>query len=263
VFANIEKIAALFDDFHIVIAFDVSNDNTLHELCQAKRRFGKMEILINKNPLSEVRTQNIANARNSIVQYIKQSADVRHDFAYFIMMDFDDVCAGEMRLETLQKYVQAERDGTPYPWDALSFNRPGYYDLWALSLNPFLYSCWSFPNGRAVVETMRKYVLHELDKLAKHGGDVLLPCSSAFNGFAMYRIAAFEGISYEWTASKNMEVITQGQVETMCAIVRQRVGRKPHDEDCEHRYFHMKATQVNGARICISPLALFTEYFVC
>ena len=271
VLANIEKLAKQFDDYHIVVAYDLSTDQSLRELCIAKRRLSKIDILINHKPLSNVRTQNIANARNAIMEFIRADRldnSPRSDFNYFIMIDFDDVCAGTMNMNALNTYLQKERAGCPCPWDALSFNRPKYYDIWALSIHPFMYSCWSFPNGYAVVEIMRNYVQQKLQEVLKNkGGDgdgsirgcELLTCASAFNGFAIYRLDKFIDISYEWTTTKNMEVITPEQVQMMSTIVGQPVGRRPNDDDCEHRYFHMKATQVNGARICISPHVLFTE----
>ena len=269
---NIEKLAKQFDDYHIVVAYDMSTDQSLHELCTAKRRLTKMDILINRNPLSVVRTQNIANARNTILEFIRTDRldnSTRSDFEYFFMIDFDDVCAGTMNMNALNTYLEKERDGCPCPWDALSFNRPKYYDIWALSIHPFMYNCWGFPNGGAVVDIMRNYVQKKLQDVLKNKeiaedkepvcGCELLNCASAFNGFAVYRLDKFIDISYEWTTTKNMELITPDQVQIMAAIVGQPVGQRMHDEDCEHRYFHMKATHVNGARICISPYILFTE----
>lgn len=264
VFANIEKITTLYDDYHIVVAYDNSSDQTLRELCEAKRKYdSKMDILINREPLYSVRTQNIAKARNSLMKYIKQNTDKRPDFDYFIMMDFDDVCAGNMKLDVLAKYMDGERNGNPYPWDTLSFNRPGYYDIWALSIDPYVYSCWSFPRGREVVAKMREYILYKLKEVAERGPDELLSCMSSFNGFAIYRIAKFMDIPYEWTTIKNAELIQIDLIHKMVIAVGQPLGRRPHDEDCEHRYFHLKAIQEHGAKICISPLCLFTDLVVC
>ena len=71
VFHNIQLITKLFDDFQIIIAFDVSEDNTYEMLLNYKSTWGeKMKILLNPNQLSLSRTQNISNARNMIVDYI-------------------------------------------------------------------------------------------------------------------------------------------------------------------------------------------------
>ena len=101
VFINIEKIIELLDDFHIVIAFDMSNDATLHELYEWRIKFrNKMTILHNNQDLSYLRVKNISNARNRILRYIEE--DNEHaDFHYFINMDMDDVCASPININVL------------------------------------------------------------------------------------------------------------------------------------------------------------------
>ena len=66
VFENIKKIISNLDDYHIIIAYDESQDNSLELLKSYARSFGKKMTLIigNKNKLTNIRTQNIANARN-------------------------------------------------------------------------------------------------------------------------------------------------------------------------------------------------------
>lgn len=265
VFENINQIIELFDDYHILIAFDTSSDKSLRTLCDIKKQFPneKFEILINRNSCSSIRTQNIANARNKLVNaiYEKKTTDKFKDFEYFIMMDMDDVCAVPMDITVLQKYIDYEYANTPLPWDALSFNRPGYYDAWALSVKPYVFSCWNFPKGREVVIEMRKYInelLIQTDKVDPAKG--LLPVMSAFNGFAIYRISKFDRVQYEWNIYKNIEIIPISDINTMAQQVKQPIAYRVQDDDCEHRYFHIRATQLNGARICISPKCLFTEY---
>ena len=278
VFANIEKIAALFDDYQIVIAYDQSTDLSLKILCDIKKLIPKLEILVNKQAIGNVRTENIANARNQLLRYMRrqQEQSLNLDFDYFIMIDMDDVCAGTMNLDVLRKYIYIEKQNTNLhhqdnaspdnanlaKWDALSFNRPIYYDAWALSLDPFISSCWHFPKGREVVYKMRRYVQERLLELsnqnAKSGRNDLLLCGSAFNGFALYRMSKFENVQYEGTVQKNLEIISRLDFENTAKAARQSLSWHRTD-DCEHRYFHIRATQLNGARICISPDNLFTD----
>ena len=255
VFANIAKITPLFDDYKIVIAYDNSTDKSLRILCDMKRQFPKLEILINRNATGSIRTQNIANARNELLRYMR--AD--RTFDYFIMIDMDDVCAGNMNVSVLQKYIDIERNNNTTSWDALSFNRPCYYDAWALSIEPYVFSCWHFPKGREVVMKMRDYISK---KLQSNSGN-LLECMSAFNGFAIYRLSAFDGVIYEWDVRKNVEIIHNCAVPLLIENTAKAVGQPlswHRGDDCEHRYFHIRATQQNGARICISPEILFTDY---
>ena len=58
VFKNIEKIQSLFNETKIIVAYDKSTDNTLEILENLQKKFD-LTILINKNPLSSVRTINI------------------------------------------------------------------------------------------------------------------------------------------------------------------------------------------------------------
>lgn len=263
VFENIKKVAEQFDDYHIIIAFDNSKDQTLRALCDIKKMLpDKMNILINKSPLSHIRTQNIAHARNMLLNYIRdreKSSD--NPFDYFIMIDMDDVCAGNMDIAVLEKYLDAERISKPFPWDCLTFNRPGYYDAWALSIEPFVFSCWNFAKGYDVVIKMRKFIEEKLNEVAKVDPEGLLPVMSAFNGFAIYRTEKFLNSRYEWENKKNLEIIPMELVQNTAYAAEQPMYlSRLNDEDCEHRYFHIRATQLNGARICISPLNLFTEY---
>lgn len=263
VIANIQTLALLFDDYHIVVAYDNSTDQSLRRLCDAKRSLPSMDILLNNSrQLTPIRTQNIAYARNAILDFIRSDRPVnRPDFNYFIMIDFDDVCAGVFDTMPLYRYLQRERDGNPCPWDSLSFHRPKYYDVWALSIHPFMYSCWHFPDSRTVVTTMRNYIETSLNKLANTSNDgcELLSCASAFNGFALYRIDKFIDISYEWNADKSRALLTPEQIHLMEAVVGQSMGQRHDHSDCEHRYFHFQATRQHGARICISPYVLFPD----
>lgn len=251
VFANIEKIGALFDEYKILIAYDRSDDKTLRVLCNLKKRFPSMEIMVNPNPVTPFRTQNIANARNQMLRYIRR--ENRNDYNYFIMIDLDDVCCGDIDTSVLDRYLKPER---VLDWDSLSFNRKIYYDLWALSVEPYVYSCWHFSNGRKVVNDMRDYIKTKLDNIPK--GE-LLECLSAFNGFAIYRKDMFDNVEYEWNIHKNIEIIPRDLVVKNINIVNDRIIQNNTEEDCEHRYFHIRATQLNGARIRISPECLFLK----
>ena len=265
VFANIEKIAELFDDYQIVIAYDKSTDMSLRVLCDIKKRIPKLEILVNRKLLNDFRTENIANARNDLLQYMRKHREnsLNTDFNYFIMIDMDDVCAGTMNLDVLRKHIDIERtankSNTVQLWDALSFNRDIYYDAWALSIGPYAFSCWHFPNGGEIVRIIREYIQTKLAEIADIGEpNKLLECMSAFNGFAIYRMSKFENVQYEWSVEKNIEIILPELIENMAKVVEQPLSLHRPD-DCEHRHFHIRATQLNGARICISPDYLFTD----
>ena len=262
VFFNISNICKLYNDFVIIVAYDDSPDNTYKLLSQYKMFYGdKMRIITNPNGVSNIRTENISNARNSILKEIRQINDP--GFQYMIMMDFDDVCAVPMNVNVIQQSMD-RRD-----WDALSFNRPtDYYDIWALSIDHYIYSCWHFhPNALECVVMMKQYIT---DKLNKIQSDELLECVSAFNGFAIYRLSAFVNCNYDWKLDTNVKLINRlypNALEQNC----KSFGKQMHlgeiysgvyigyNADCEHRKFHMSAILLNNARIRISPLCVFSS----
>ena len=254
VFHNINLITKLLDDYRIIIAYDESSDNTLQELHLLRKTFpeGKMTIIMGDSKLSYIRTQNISNARNRILNSIRE--DKENMFEYFIMMDMDEVCSGKMNKKLLRRFLKS---GNDLPWDALTFNRSVYYDVWALSIKPYTFSCWHYANHKQIYTNMVHYVNKKLAEVAIHDSiNALLPCISAFNGFGLYRTAKFICSKYEWNVHATLAIYPKSEIDIMSRQVwSQPIAR--HD-DCEHRYFHIRASQLNGARICISPNCLFS-----
>jgi hypothetical protein len=260
VFLNIQNISELYTDFVILVAYDISQDNTYDLLSKYQIIYGdKMRIITNPNGVSGIRTENISNARNSILREIRQIHN--SNFTCMIMMDFDDVCAVPMNMNVIKQSM----DRTD--WDTISFNRhTDYYDIWALSLYPYIYSCWHFhPNTRECVDVMKKYIT---DKLNKMNSDELLECVSAFNGFAIYRLSSFTNCNYDWKLDNNIKLINKlypNALQHNCVAFGKQMhlgeiyrnGYIGYNADCEHRKFHMSAILLNNARIRISPLCLF------
>lgn len=248
VFSNIQEVASLFRDFRIVVSYDASRDKTLKKLCELKKKLGdKIEILINREPLSHIRVENICRARNDCLRWMRKQSLT---FDYFAVIDMDDVCSLPINMGAVER-AMAKRD----QWDAVSFNRDDYYDIWALSMEPFYFSCWNYyPRPHDVVRQMKTWVTKILSEASP---EELVTCVSAFNGFALYRTEAFEDVCYEWQMIKNIELMPRQWIETSMAATQQSIRQNCDGNDCEHRYFHMKATRDHGARICISPEHLF------
>ena len=141
-------------------------------------------------------------------------------------------------------------------WDALSFNRRFYYDIWALSIEPFFVN-WAddkrpFENPE-VTQMMHEYITQ---KLKKSNG--LVECISAFNGFAIYKKAKFIKSHYEPDVRTTLAVMPPVWVEQTSRVLNRRIHTN-WLEDCEHRHFHMKAVLEGGAKIRIAPEILFEE----
>ena len=86
VFQNIDKIIGEIDDYHIIMSYDSSHDNSLEILRRKLQHYGAKNMSIiegDENSLSSIRTQNIAKARNRILEKIRQ-LNVVAEFAEFV-----------------------------------------------------------------------------------------------------------------------------------------------------------------------------------
>jgi hypothetical protein len=249
IFENIEKLASLFDDYQIVIYYDISDDDTLKKLKAYQATNFKLVFYVNQRLVSPYRTHRIAAARNFCLDYVKQN-----DFTFFIMMDFDEVNCKEVRPEMLQKYLNRD------DWDALSFNtKPKYYDIWALSIYPYCFSYNHFENSPIHnYHTIQDYITRKLNNL---GEGELLKCISSFNGFSIYRTNKFLNTRYDGNIRLDLIPIDYIKAHSRAAksgLVFPDFGHvKADKEDCEHRAFHAQAINNDNARIRITNDVLF------
>ena len=242
IFNTIEKIGTLFDDYVIILYYDVSEDNTLQKIQDYMQKNDRVKLYINKQTLSSYRTHRIAKGRNQCITIIKNNYS---DYEYFIMMDMDDRCAGNIKLDVLVDALNIKFG----QWDSLSFNHPtGYYDTWALSKRPFIFSCHHFAKS---ADLWRQYIVKLIEKWPTN---TLIPCYSAFNGFAIYKTQKFLNCKYDGRFKYDY-IPKQLLLENMAIAGNMHVGKQK--EDCEHRSFHFQAIRKNNAQIRISPLCLF------
>jgi hypothetical protein len=249
---NIEKIGSLFDDYKIFVYYDTSSDNSLSKLMNYQKKNPRLIVHVNKIPTSIYRTHRLATARNCCLEYVKQH---KEDFPLFIMMDFDDVNAKNIRLDVLKKHLGSDK------FDALSFNTsPLYYDIWALSVYPYCFSYNHFPNSEIHnYAFIQEYIEKKLNKL---GPGELLPCISSFNGFSLYKTEKFIDCKYDGRVRFDLLPKKYLLAHMIAAKTDKMVfpdfGHvKALHEDCEHRAFHMEAINRQNARIMISPEKLF------
>ena len=188
---NILQIEKIFtNDCKILAFYDTSIDKSLSILNSHNEKYGNLEIIINQNTKSSSRTENIANARNNLLNKIREKYS---DVPYFIMMDSNDYsCIGNININILKKAFERKDE-----WDAISFDREaGYYDHWALSFDPFIYSFFHFSNWRKAVEIMRAYFNKLMNHYKTNKPDQLISVYSAFNGFSIYKTEKFLNCSY-------------------------------------------------------------------
>ena len=257
VLENMEKMGSIFNDYKILIYYDKSSDNSLQILNQYQKKNPNMSFYNNPNPSSKFRTHNLAVARNYCLNFVRNN---KHYFPFFIMMDCDDVNCKEVNTDILKKYLYSNN------WDGLSFNTsPKYYDIWGLSIYPFCFSYNHFENNVKYYNIIQNY-LHELLKKAS-SENALLSCISSFNGFSIYRTNKFLNSYYD--GKIRLDLIPKANLAAHKNVTKSRLVYKQYFkpdgtinvdaryEDCEHRAFHIQATQNSGARIMISPDVLF------
>jgi len=250
---NMVIIGELFNDYNIIIAFDNSNDSSLETINKFKKYNNKLILLHNQNKLSNNRIINICNARNNILDKIREIND--NNYEYFIMMDMDNRFHNKKVNKDLLKTVILNNSN----WDSLSFNLPGYYDIWALSYEPFIYSCWHYFNNHGQNQEYTKYVREDIiNKLNNLKKDELFDVYSAFCGIAIYKINKFINCNYNYKFKENLNLISKKLIETNIKnYFNKNIEEKKQIEDCEHRYFHLMAKKYNQSKIKISKYSLF------
>lgn len=246
VFENIKKIQNELNVIKIVLAYDESNDKTLYKLCQLKKNKDfDIEIIINKDKLTQYRTLNISNARNKLLEYIY---DYKINIDYFIMMDFDDVCSKPININVLKESLKIKNK-----WDCVTFNNKNYYDFWALSLDNYIFSCWHWNKPREIIKYMYKCFKEKMNN-----AEMYIECDSAFNGFGIYKTKSFKHCLYNPVINPqllDLEKIVQ---------VSKKTNIKPffikNKLDCEHRNFHLLSKKINNSKIIIFKKNLFPPY---
>lgn len=258
VFSNIDKIISLFTNYKIIISYDNINDNSLDILKQKKTKYNMelIHVLENEDIFHiEMRSQRISNARNEYLKYIKKEDN--NDFQYFIVMDMDNVCTGTIDTDSITYHLKNDS-----LWDSLSFNsKPYYNDIWGLSIEPYLLSCWHFPTGKDIVYKIQSYISEKLYNLNRYD---LLECQSAFNGFAIYKKSKFIDCQYNWRIKNIGNYVTDEEIKKNEIALDNpfTINKSYHSvvhpaTDCEHRQFHMEAIKKHNAKIRISPICLF------
>lgn len=251
VLENMEKIGSIFDNYTIIIYYDNSSDNTLSILKEYQKKNSKMFFYVNKKPISQFRTHNLAIARNFCLNYVREN---RNKYPFFIMMDCDDVNCKDVNIEVLKKYIKYNT------WDGLSFNtEPKYYDIWALSIYPFCFSYNHFNNNVENYNIIQNYIDYLLKKADTENR--LVECISSFNGFSIYRTDKFLNTYYDGRI--RLDLISKENLEAHKNITKSKLLFKKYItvdgryEDCEHRTFHILAKKNSNAKILISPCVLF------
>lgn len=245
VFGNIQRIQEIFDKSKIIISFDISTDFTLKKLVELKKTFD-IDIIINKDQQTNIRTVNIEKARNKIIDKIYNHHD---EYDYFIMIDMDDVSTKPIDIEVLKDAINEN-----HIWDGLFFNNQNYYDFWALSFKEFRHSCWHTNSAKKIINIMNNQLQKELGKQSNK----FIECQSAFGGFGIYKTKKFKNCRYK----SKIKLPSEADVSMKDVFEKYNVMYKSNRiiYDCEHRYFHFSSIEQNNAKLFIYNKNLFPPY---
>ena len=245
VFKNIEKIQKLFIKSKIIISFDISNDFTLKKLIELKQNFD-IDIIINKDPITNIRTLNIENARNKILNKIYNEYS---DYDYFIMIDMDDVSSKPININILEEILDEKKINI---WDGLFFNNENYYDFWALNFKDFQYSCWHSNNVKKLINHMNNEFKEECKNKE------FIECQSAFGGFGIYKVSKF--INCRYRSLIDLTLFNNENLKNLYINYNIKFIINNNIYDCEHRYFHLNAIKQNNVKLFIYNKNLFPPY---
>jgi glycosyltransferase involved in cell wall biosynthesis len=251
VLKNVEKICSVYPCV-VLVFYDESSDRSLEILTEWSERL-PIRIVINpkKRLTPKKKLENICHARNMVLDILRSDYS---DVPYFIMMDSNNYsCVGDINMDVLD-WVMGRSD-----WDAISFDREaGYYDFWALSYYPFLYSFFHFTDYKVVLGMMQEDFFLKLENQKQKNinscGDDLIVVCSAFNGFSIYRAGFFLNCSYD--TKIDLRWFSQRFLKEQQRITGQNIIAF-NGSDCEHRKFHLEAIRKNNARIRICVKSLF------
>lgn len=252
VFENIRTLKQVLSVTKIIICYDHSSDNSLKIIEDEIRKSPDEFILIqNQNLKSHHRTENISNARNMILNKIREMFS---ETKYMIMMDSNEYsCVGKIQIDPIRSVLLRESE-----WDAISFDRDaGYYDHWALSFNPFIYSFFHFPNFQPVVAKFREIFGKILSDYKTFKPDEYIPVYSAFNGFSIYKWETFKYCNY--SSNINLSLFPSDIIQKQIDIVNQPIIQQ-YKNDCEHRHFHLQGINERNAKIRICTKSVFAKF---
>ena len=265
---NIESIRHIFHRMVINVVYDISKDNSYQILEDFKKK-NEDKKMAERIPVNIVintaerninsKSENIARCRNILLDMIRKRYS---NYDYFIMMDTNDYsCIGQINVQLMHDIMHPENnefDNDISNYDAFTFDREaGYYDWWALSFDPYIYSFYHISNSFKVNDQMKKMFTDILHYYRIHRPNELIPVYSAFNGFGIYKTNKFLNCSY--SSDIQMDLFPKHIIHNLIYITKSNIFNHFKD-DCEHRKFHLEAIKKNNAKIGVSTKYMFFKH---
>lgn len=236
-----------------IFVYDNCSDNSEQLLMEYGTNSNHDVYLKHIDNTSPLRTVRIATARNACLDVIYNELT---SLSHHIIADCDDINMHSWNIDTIHKYITNYDNDD---WDSISFNRQGYYDIWALLIDDFKHHCWGFGDkSDDVVDTMRRYIIDRLNNSAQNS----IYCLSAFNGFAIYKTEKFKGIRYDGTYNNMKALIPDDERENTIQVFKYEYSieniaiHHTHPQCCEHIFYHLTAAHKNKCTIKISKFSV-------
>jgi hypothetical protein len=256
IFKNIDLFKNNYN-LYTIIVYDNCKDNS-EKLINEYQTKSEHKVYISKIVnTSKYRTVRIAKARNECLEILYSKIK---NIDFHIMLDADNVNEKEWNMDIINKYLNNFDNDI---WDAISFNRNRYYDIWALIYDDIKHHCWGYKkkqNSAKVVDYMKKDITIKLNNLKKTSQNSI-QCLSAFNGFAIYKTEKFKDILYDGFYQNIKSLISDDERLETLNFVRNKVDKNLIiDENqimhCEHIFYHLSAIKKNNCVIKISKFCI-------
>jgi hypothetical protein len=267
---NIQAIRHIFHRMVINVVYDISEDKSYQILTDFKKHSEDNSIPLNQRiPMNIIintatkninsKSVNIATCRNILLDVIRK---YYNDYDYFIMMDTNEYsCIGKINVQLMHDIIHPEdpqNDNSMSKYDAITFDREaGYYDWWALSFDPYIYSFYHIVDSFKVADQMKKMFTDILQHYRIHRPNDVIPVYSAFNGFGIYKTSKFLNSSY--SSDIRLDLFPKHIIHKLIYITKSNIHNH-YKDDCEHRKFHLEAIQKNNAKIGVSTKYMFFKH---
>jgi hypothetical protein len=250
IFNNINRLKTNNITIFSIFIYDNCTDNT-NNILKYYQSKNKNVIIRNIKNTSKYRTVRIATARNECLNIVYNELNNIH---YHIAIDCDSVNIMPWNVNLIHSYLNNFDNDD---WDSISFNRPDFYDIWALLFDNYKHHCWGFGNDSpTIVINMKKDIINKIKHSTSNSIDVL----SAFNGFCIYKTKQFKNCYYDGLYSNVKQLITpEERIQTLNYIKQYNINASINDkciECCEHIFYHLLAIK-QGCKNKISKYNLF------
>ncbi|MCH9631311.1 MAG: hypothetical protein S4CHLAM37_13330 [Chlamydiia bacterium] len=244
VIKSIEKIGSLFIDYKVAIYENNSSDSTKDQLRNWSNRNSRVDIISEDVEPSEIlrssssfswvtqsgsRTEQIARARNILLDYIEKNFHPKYSFIINLDLDFADPIAVDGIIDSFSKIDK---------WDVVTANgvrEEGYYwDSYAFRSHTFPFGAEILTDQNWVnIKKGHPTVLHFWYRIREDLD--LIPVDSAFGGLAIYNRSFMKGCRYSGTVTKELATWyanfihnnpNHGSVKTYLSIAKNYSSRR-------------------------------------